>query len=77
MQVTVELQTYLEQYSPDGQPQFEYTLPEDATVRTLVRQLNVPEELAGVIMLNDGIADLPERLHEGDRVTLIPPLSGG
>ena len=77
MLVTVQLQTYLEQYSPNGQSLFEYTLPEGATVQTLVRQLNVPEELASVIVLNERIADFPERLHEGDRVTLIPPLSGG
>lgn len=77
MVVTVHLQTYLEQYAPDGQPLFEYTLPEGATVQTLVRQLNVPEELAGVIVLNDRIGDFPNPLHEGDRVTLIPPLAGG
>ncbi len=77
MQVTVELRTYLEQYSPNGRPLFEYTLPEGATVQTLVRQLNVPEELASVIVLNDRLAEFPDPLHEGDRVTLIPPLSGG
>jgi molybdopterin converting factor small subunit len=77
MKVTVQLQTYLEQYAPDGQSLFEYTLPEGATVQTLVRQLNLPEELAGVIVLNERIADFPDPLHEGDRVTLIPPLAGG
>ena len=77
MKVTVELQTYLEQYSPNGQSLFECTLPEGATVQTLVRQLNVPEELASVIVLNDRLAEFPDPLHEGDRVTLIPPLSGG
>lgn len=77
MQVIVELRTYLEQYSPNGQPLFEYALPEGATVQTLLRQLNVPEELASVIVLNDRIGDLPDPLHEGDRVTLIPPLAGG
>lgn len=77
MQVTVELQTYLEQYSPNGRPLFECALPEGATVQTLVRQLNVPEEMASVIVLNDQLADLADRLHEGDRVTLIPPLAGG
>lgn len=77
MQVTVELQTYLEQYSSNGQSLFKCTLPEGATVQTLVRQLNVPEELASVIVLNDRLAEFPDPLHEGDRVTLIPPLSGG
>ncbi len=44
---------------------------------TLVRQLNVPEELAGVIVLNERSGDFEDALHEGDRVTLIPPLAGG
>ncbi len=77
MQVTVELQAYLEQYSPNGQRVFEFTLPEGATVQTLVRRLNLPEELAAVIVLNDRNADFADPLHEGDRVTLIPPLAGG
>jgi molybdopterin converting factor small subunit len=77
MQVTVDLQAYLDQYSPDGQSVFEYTLPEGASVQTLVRRLNLPDELAGVIVVNDRSADFPDPLHEGDRVILIPPLAGG
>ena len=77
MRVTVELQAYLEQYSPDGQAVFEYTLPDGATVQTLVRQLNVPEEMASVIVLNGRSADLDDLLQNGDRLILIPPLAGG
>ncbi len=77
MKVTVELQAYLEQYSPDGQNVFELSLPDGATVQTLVHQLNVPEEMASVIVLNDRNADFDDALHEGDRVILIPPLAGG
>ena len=77
MRVTVELQAYLEQYSPDGQSVFEYTLPDGATVQTLVRLLNVPEEMAGVIVLNGRSADFENPLQDGDRVILIPPLAGG
>jgi len=77
MRVTVELQAYLEQYSPDGQAVFEYTLPDGATVQTLVRQLSVPEEMASVIVINDRSADFDDPLQDGDRVILIPPLAGG
>ncbi len=77
MRVTVELQAYLEQYSPDGQAVFEYTLPDGATVQTLVSQLNVPEEMASVIVLNGRSADLDDPLQNGDRLILIPPLAGG
>lgn len=77
MQVTVELQAYLDKYSPNEDAVFSYDLPDGATVQTLVRRLNVPEEMASVIVLNDRNADFEDELHEGDRVTLIPPLAGG
>lgn len=77
MRVKVELQTYLQQYSPDGQSVFDHELPDGATVDKLIRSLGLPEELASVIVLNDASADFDDPLHEGDRVTLIPPLSGG
>ena len=77
MRVTVELQAYLEQYSPDGQAVFEYTLPDDATVQTLVRKLKVPEEMAGVIVINGRSADFDNPLQDGDKVIFIPPLAGG
>ena len=77
MQVTVELQAYLAQYSPGGEAVFQVDLPEGATVQTLVRRLNVPEEMASVIVLNERSGDFEEPLHDGDRVTLIPPLAGG
>ncbi len=77
MRVTVELQAYLEQYSPNGQAVFEYTLPDGATVQTLVRQLSIPEEMASVIVLNDRSVDFVVSLHDGDVVTLFPPLSVG
>ncbi len=77
MRVTVELQAYLEQYSPDGQAVFEYTLPDGATVQTLVRRLSVPEEMASVIVINGRSADFDDPLQDGDRVILIPPLAGG
>jgi len=77
MRVTVELQAYLEQYSPNGQSVFEYELPDGANVDRLVQRLGVPDELASVIIVNDENTGPDHPLQEGDRVTLIPPLAGG
>ena len=77
MKVKVELQAYLEQYSPDGQGVFEYELAEGASVHDLIRRLNVPEELASVIIVSNSAAAMDHVLREGDHVTLIPPLAGG
>ena len=77
MRVKVEVQAYLEQYSPNGQTAFEQELPEGASVLTLVRALNIPDELTSVIIVNDLSAGYDHALHDGDRVILIPPLAGG
>ena len=60
-----------------GEAVFQLDLPDGATVQTLMRQLDVPEELASVIVLNERSGDFEDPLKDGDRVTLIPPLSGG
>jgi len=77
MKVKVELQAYLEQYSPNGNDLFDYDLPEGASVQDLVVKLGMPAELASVIIVGSTNADPSHALNEGDRVTLIPPLAGG
>jgi molybdopterin converting factor small subunit len=77
MKVKVELQAYLEQYSPNGNDLFDYDLPEGARVQDLVVKLGMPAELASVIIVGNTNADPSHALKEGDRVTLIPPLAGG
>jgi sulfur-carrier protein len=77
MKVKVELQAYLEQYSPNGNDLFDYEVPEGASVHDLVVKLGMPAELASVIIVGNTNADPSHALEEGDRVTLIPPLAGG
>ena len=77
MRIKVELQAYLDQYSPSGQPGFERDLPEGATVGQLIRSLGMPEEVACVIIVNDASTGPEHPLAEGDRVTMLPALAGG
>ena len=77
MKVHVELQAYLDQYSPNGQGDFDYEIADGARVQDLIIRLGVPEELANVIIVGNTNAGYEHRLSEGDRVTLIPPLAGG
>jgi molybdopterin converting factor small subunit len=77
MKVKVELQAYLEQYSPNGNDLFDYEVPEGARVRDLVTKLGIPGDLASVIIVSDQNTDPSYALKEGDRITLIPPLAGG
>lgn len=77
MKVKVELQAYLEQYSPNGNDLFDYEVPEGARVLDLVTKLGIPGDLASVIIVSDQNTDPSYALKEGDRVILIPPLAGG
>ena len=77
MKVRVELQAYLDQYSPNGDDAFDYEVPDGARVKDLVVKLGMPEELASVIIVGETNANPSHALNEGDRVTLIPPLAGG
>ncbi len=77
MRVQVELQAYLDKYSPNGASQFELELPEGATVDALLRRLGIPDNMAQVIIVNNENADFDRALQEGDRVVIIPPLAGG
>jgi sulfur-carrier protein len=77
MKVQVELQAYLDQYSPNGQSEVEVDVPEGARVADILQKLTIPEDMAQVIIVGNVNAGTDHPLSEGDRVTLIPPLAGG
>lgn len=77
MKLTVELQASLAQYSPSGKSVFQYELPEGASVTALADRLGIPDELSSVAVIGDENVGPSHKLQDGDRVTLIPPLSGG
>jgi molybdopterin converting factor small subunit len=77
MKIRVELQAYLEDYSPGDGGIFAYEMPDGATVADLIRRLGVPEELASVLVIGEEAVEPAQTLHEGDRVTVIPPVAGG
>jgi molybdopterin converting factor small subunit len=77
MKVKVELQAYLEQYSPNGNDIFDYEVPDGSRVLDLITKIGIPGDLASVIIVSDQNTDPSYALKEGDRVILIPPLAGG
>jgi molybdopterin converting factor small subunit len=77
MKVKVELQAYLEQYSPNGNDLFDYEVPDGSRVTDLVAKLGIPTDLASMIIVGDHNADPSYALKDGDRVTLVPPIAGG
>ncbi len=77
MKVRVELQTYLEQYSPDGGHVFDYEVPDGSTAGELMRKLHIPEDLASVVIVNGANTGAAHTLNDGDSIVVIPPLAGG
>jgi molybdopterin converting factor small subunit len=73
-----EFRDHLPEGSTGGRAEVE--LPEGATVFTLVEQLGLPyeaEEGVLVAAVNDEVTDLKAPLHDGDTVSMFPPLAGG
>ena len=52
-------------------------LPQGSNVGDVVRLLDVPEQLDLILALNGQVVDRDAVLADGDRLTLIPALSGG
>ena len=77
MKVRVEFQTYLDQYSPNGDNVFTYEMPDGSTIGDMLRRLQVPPELSAVIAVGDEAATIDHEMSEGERITVVPPVSGG
>lgn len=56
---------------------FEVDLEPGATVRELLLLLRIPEDLPMMVVVNEMMSSLDERLKDGDNVGLFPPMGGG
>lgn len=77
MKLNVELQVYLQKYSPSGNTKFNFELADGSSVMQLVDALGVPDELATIIIVSGENTDQSHKLKDGDHVIIIPPLAGG
>ncbi len=80
MQVKVKLFASLRKYLPEGAAGSQATLelPEGATVRDVLKQLQVPEEMARIVMIDgEHCPQLDQPLSEGQTLSIFPPMAGG
>lgn len=79
MKVTVQLHTILQRQTPNGRvDQLQVELPEGSCVENLLERLEIalqPEDL--LLVVNGRTAPPDQVLADGDRVNLIPAISGG
>jgi sulfur carrier protein ThiS len=83
MQITLKLYATLSAYLPPGAVRnvSPLTVPDDATVDRVIRQLQLPPELVHLVLIN-GVYVAPEErasmlLKEGDALAIWPPVAGG
>ena len=79
MKVYVKLYALLRKHhpGPDRSVPLEIELPESATVSALVPALHLPEKLVRSAFVNNELMELDAALHDGDRVSIFPPVVGG
>ncbi len=52
-------------------------LPEKAKVRDVLEQLKIPRDIPKIILVNAKQKTDEEVLHEGDTLSVFPPIAGG
>jgi molybdopterin converting factor small subunit len=82
MQIEAKLYGTLRRHRPESAPgaphhPFSVTLPDPATVETLLSQLGIPDGAINAAAVNDQAVELSAALTQGDRVSLFPPSAGG
>ena len=79
MKVEVRLFATLRSYLPVGTSVdgVSLDLPPGSTVRDVVALLNIPSEVAYLIVVNGRDADPLQVLAPGDELAMFPPLAGG
>ena len=54
-----------------------YAIETGTTIRTLLQQIDLPENKAKLIFINGVKAELTTALQGGERVGIFPPVGGG
>ena len=69
----------LGRYLPPGTPGDRVTLefPPHSTVGQVVTSLGIPPDLETLRVVNGRDAELDQILHDGDVLSIFPPLAGG
>ena len=78
LEVKVKLYTILKKYG-EGKLDIDnnISIPEHHTLQDLISDLNIPEKLGKVCLVNGYLRDIDYTLSEGDEVKILSPIGGG
>jgi molybdopterin synthase sulfur carrier subunit len=79
VKVTVRLFATLRDFWPPQRVRSPLSIDvaEHETVQGLIKTLSIPDELPRIILVNGLFTSEDSQLHEGDTVSIFPPLIGG
>ena len=77
--VAVRLHAVLRRHhpGPNAHQPFEVEMASGSNVSALIPALKLPPELVWVASVNGEAVEMDQLLHDGDRVSLFPPVAGG
>jgi sulfur carrier protein ThiS len=79
VEVTVKLVSILKKYSSVNSQNDEITLflKDSAKIYDLIKELKIPPDTPLLILKNGSYADIHTELQPDDKITILPPVSGG
>ena len=78
MKITLRLFAALREHLKDHQNgAAEVILHETATVQDVFAAFNIPEDIPKIILINGVQKSAADSLHDGDTLSIFPPIAGG
>lgn len=79
MEIEIRLFATFRNYLPEGTNGFAFkkTLEKETTVGEAIKELNLPEDTPKIILIKGNHAKEDYILHDGDVVSIFPPIAGG
>ncbi|MGE5571890.1 MAG: MoaD/ThiS family protein [Bacillota bacterium] len=77
MKVVVEISKILLAVRPGLAERAELDLPEGSTVADALAAAGLAQGLWGIVLVGDRVTNVSAKLAPGDRITALPPVSGG
>jgi molybdopterin converting factor small subunit len=79
MEIEIRLFATLRNCLPEGARGFAFkkTLKKETTVGEVIREINLPEDIPKIILINGNYVKEDYILHDGDVVSIFPPIAGG
>jgi molybdopterin converting factor small subunit len=74
MELEIKLFASLRKFDPQ---QEKIELKDGTTVLDFIKQIGIPVSEVAIVLVNGRHANLEQALHDGEKISLFPPIAGG